>query len=168
MEVVEGEIEIVSRNKRRAIEDTFGNLKRQFGPLNLTTLVENRKILVTPVTDLLVMMVAIGIRNSGKLGVNEALGELERPAFVEVLEGNQKVPLSDELFVELAKVLAMPRNELPNHPIIEAIPAWLEAIYQMDNLKRALGQKMNKLSDLTKQIEINNVAIDFSNKVTLI
>jgi len=43
VEVVEGEIDIVSRNKIRAIEDSFGNLKRRFSPLNLTTLVENRR-----------------------------------------------------------------------------------------------------------------------------
>lgn len=165
VEVVEGEIEAVSRNKRRAVEDSFGNLKRRFSPLNLTTLVENRRILVPPVTDLLLILVAIGTRNSSKIALNEALGEMERPAFVEVLESNQRLPLSDELFVDLAKVLAMPRTDMSSHPLLEAIPGWLEAVYQMDNLKRALGHKMNKLSELNKQVEINMVAIDFSNKV---
>ena len=79
VEVVEGEIDIVSRNKIRAIEDSFGNLKRRFSPLNLTTLVENRRILVPPVTDLLVILVAIGTRNSSKMALNEALAEIERP-----------------------------------------------------------------------------------------
>lgn len=165
VEVVEGEIDIVSRNKIRAIEDSFGNLKRRFSPLNLTTLVENRRILVPPVTDLLVILVAIGTRNSSKMALNEALAEIERPAFIEALEGNQRLPLSDDLFVDLAKALAIPMTETPNHPILEAVPAWLEAVYQLDNLKRALGQKMNKLSELNKQVEINMVAIDFSNKV---
>lgn len=165
VEVVEGEIEIVSRNKKKAIEDHFGHLKRRFGPLNLTTLLTNKRLLIVPVTEWIVAMVAVALRSTVKIGLNHALEELEKPTFIEVLEVNQKLPLSDELFVDIAKILALPKEEIPSHPIVEVIPVWLEAIYQMENLRRALSHKLSKLMDLNKQIEINVVAIDFSNKV---
>ena len=165
VEVVEGEIEFVSRNKVKAIEESFGHLKRRFGPLNLTTLVSNKRLLVPPITDLLTITVTVATRGTTRLPLSQVLAEIERPSFIEVLEGNQKLPISDELFVEIAKTLALPRSDVPQHPIVEAIPPWLEATYQMENLKRAMSQKIMKLSQLNKQIEINMVAIDFSNKV---